>query len=262
MSLPFDKTIIFTDLDGTLLDHYNYSFKPAQSALNFLKKNNVPVIFTSSKTRPEVVSLQIEAGIKYPYCTENGGALILPAGTFDKEEKIIHLGASYHEIRSFLSTMQLKGFKFEGFGDMIIKKISQITGLDEISAKKAAQRNASEPLLWLGDEEQKRHFIKLAENHGLQAMQGGRFLSVGGQTDKGKAALKLIELYQQNGFDIQNIVALGDSENDKALLSIATHPIWIKKSGPTPQTPFLNKARCTISYGPQGWAESIFQIFL
>ena len=34
--------IIFTDLDGTLLNHDNYSFHEAQEMLSCIKTNNVP----------------------------------------------------------------------------------------------------------------------------------------------------------------------------------------------------------------------------
>ena len=48
------KAIIFTDLDGTLLDRETYSFEPAQSALHLIKQKGIPLILSTSKTRAEI----------------------------------------------------------------------------------------------------------------------------------------------------------------------------------------------------------------
>ena len=47
--------MIFTDLDGTLLDHYNYDFSPAQPMLSWLAEQNIPVIPATSKTFAELL---------------------------------------------------------------------------------------------------------------------------------------------------------------------------------------------------------------
>ena len=52
------KNIIFTDLDGTFLNHHDYSFEESKQALQKIKQNNIPLIFTTSKTRIEVEELQ------------------------------------------------------------------------------------------------------------------------------------------------------------------------------------------------------------
>ena len=46
--------LVFTDLDGTLLDHETHSFKRALPAIKILKEKNIPLIFSTSKTRAEI----------------------------------------------------------------------------------------------------------------------------------------------------------------------------------------------------------------
>ena len=53
-SRPDIPLLVFTDLDGTLLDHDSYSFEPARPALARLRSAGVPVIPTTSKTLAEV----------------------------------------------------------------------------------------------------------------------------------------------------------------------------------------------------------------
>ncbi|MCG7852909.1 MAG: HAD hydrolase family protein, partial [Methanosarcinaceae archaeon] len=48
------KYVVFTDLDGTLIDHDTYSYKAARPALAALKKQGIPLIFCTSKTRAEI----------------------------------------------------------------------------------------------------------------------------------------------------------------------------------------------------------------
>jgi ribonucleotide monophosphatase NagD (HAD superfamily) len=45
--------LVFTDLDGTLLDHDTYDWTPARDALDRLTRAGIPVVFTSSKTAAE-----------------------------------------------------------------------------------------------------------------------------------------------------------------------------------------------------------------
>jgi len=42
--------VIFTDLDGTLLDD-NYSYKDALLVLRVLNKRKIPLVFCSAKTK-------------------------------------------------------------------------------------------------------------------------------------------------------------------------------------------------------------------
>jgi predicted mannosyl-3-phosphoglycerate phosphatase (HAD superfamily) len=50
--------LIFTDLDGSLLDHHTYSFAPAANYLDRLETQGIPVIPITSKTRAEVLVLR------------------------------------------------------------------------------------------------------------------------------------------------------------------------------------------------------------
>lgn len=51
---PKQNIIIFTDLDGTLLDHNSYDFSEALEMLSYIKNHNIPLILTTSKTKIEV----------------------------------------------------------------------------------------------------------------------------------------------------------------------------------------------------------------
>ena len=67
--------IIFSDLDGTLLDHKTYTFEPASEALSVLKSRKIPLILSSSKTKAEIERIQSKLTLKEPFIFENGSGV-------------------------------------------------------------------------------------------------------------------------------------------------------------------------------------------
>ena len=71
--------LVFSDLDGTLLDTDTYDFTPAKEAIAFLKKQHFPLILCSSKTKAEIEVYHKRMGLKTcPFISENGGAIFIP----------------------------------------------------------------------------------------------------------------------------------------------------------------------------------------
>ncbi|MDK2782156.1 MAG: mannosyl-3-phosphoglycerate phosphatase, partial [Archaeoglobi archaeon] len=73
--------VIFTDLDGTLLDE-NYSFEDAEDVLEEIKRRSIPLIFCSAKTRAEQEYFQRLMGISDPFIVEDGSAIYVQKGYF------------------------------------------------------------------------------------------------------------------------------------------------------------------------------------
>ncbi|WP_340638223.1 hypothetical protein [Salinicola tamaricis] len=57
--------LVFTDLDGSLLDHHSYDWQPAAPWLERLAAAGVPVIPTTSKTRAELLALRRELALEH-----------------------------------------------------------------------------------------------------------------------------------------------------------------------------------------------------
>ena len=49
------SAVIYTDLDGTLLDHHAYAFDEALETIKALKDRGIPIIPCTSKTRAETI---------------------------------------------------------------------------------------------------------------------------------------------------------------------------------------------------------------
>ena len=90
------NVLIFTDLDGTLLDHDSYRFDEASVMLDYLKMHHIPLIIVTSKTKKEVIRLQKLLEIEAPCIIENGAGILIPRnGGYET----IAMGQDYKAIR-------------------------------------------------------------------------------------------------------------------------------------------------------------------
>ena len=67
--------LVFTDLDGTLLDHHSYSWAPANQALARIAERDIPLILSSSKPCSEILQLRRHLHNRHPFIVENGSAV-------------------------------------------------------------------------------------------------------------------------------------------------------------------------------------------
>jgi len=74
--------IIFTDLDGILLDYSTYSFEQAKPALQLVAQSDIPLVICSSKTRKEIEYYRKKLDNNHPFISENGGGIFIPKGYF------------------------------------------------------------------------------------------------------------------------------------------------------------------------------------
>ena len=257
-----EKWLIFTDLDGTLLDHHNYSFSAAKPELNQLNQLGIPVILNSSKTLAEIAQIADDLNLDTPQIAENGSIIYYP------KEKITHtLGADYKSICSVLDNLrQVHKYAFNGFHDWNAEEIAACTGLELQAAHNAAQRQGSEPLLWEDDEALIEDFRKHLQEHSLELKRGGRFWHVMGQTDKVEAMHFLQNEYKKDSGSNPFLIALGDSANDKDMLTAANIAIIVKNPKGTPftidsaKTPTPHHLIKTTLEGPSGWNEAITEL--
>lgn len=261
------QLIIFTDLDGTLLDHDNYSFDQASVALEQIKQLGIPLILNSSKTFAEMQVIQQQLGICQPVICENGAAVYIPSMTsVDAANEEINWHSEIfaeprEKIIKILNYLREQfNYEFIGFNDCDTQGIADLTGLDYASAERAAQRSFSEPLLWQGAEQQRCYFLQQLRLLQLEAQQGGRFISIsGGGTNKATAMEWLCNYYAQGQTIIT--VALGDSPNDTAMLEAADIAVIIKsEKSDAIELSRPRKIIRTRLRGPAGWQGAMDEI--
>ncbi|MBU1275188.1 MAG: HAD-IIB family hydrolase [Proteobacteria bacterium] len=231
--------VIFSDLDGTLLDHHTYSYQPALPALGEIKRRGIPLVLCSSKTRAEMIPLHAELGLDAPIITENGGGVFAPESNplakgdtwSDAGEgwRVLEIGLPIAELRR-----RLEGFKddlgLKGFGDMSNHEVAKLTGLSKEQAALARKREFNEPLLPPRDQQAVKAIVDAAQDAGLQVTQGGRFWHLLGGGDKGKAVRLLSVLYAKHDPELVTM-ALGDAPNDLSMLEAVERPVLVAQPG-------------------------------
>jgi mannosyl-3-phosphoglycerate phosphatase family protein len=261
------KIVLFTDLDGTLIDHHTYSPSVAQRVLKKLVQKDVPVVFCSSKTFAEQLYLQKKLGLNHPFIIENGSAIAIPKGYFPgltentvevsaHHELIVLAKKNVSHIENALTHIN-KYFKSNLFGYAQIddQLISSITGLKGNAVKRAKNRLFTESLLsgypsW--------EALKMLDSFGLRALQGGRFYTVQDKiVDKGKAVKYVADLFQFYWQESPLTIGIGDSPNDESFLKMVDQPYLVQKHDRTWADIKADKIKRINAVGPNGFIELI-----
>ncbi len=268
------RIIIFTDLDGSLLDPGSYSFEPAKEALSDIHKRGAALTLVSSKTRAEVEPLQLRLHLCDPFIVENGGALYVRKGYFpfavdaaaiQERYEVLALGTPYPRLRAALKEISDDlGCRLRGIGDCSLEEVARLTGLPLAEARLATQREYDEPFIVDGRDVSWDRLVKAAQDRNLQCTRGGRFYHLMGTNDKGAASRRLLECYrrlaQEDGRSLLTI-GVGDSLNDLPMLASVDYPILVQKPDgsydPDVQLPHLIRA---VGVGPVGWNRSLLDL--
>lgn len=250
------KKIIFTDLDGTLLDKNTYSFDKANEALGLIKQKKVPLVICTSKTRTEIEFFRKTLGNKDPFIAENGGAIFIPKSFFDfdfdftrteNDYQIITLGADYGKLIAVLKQIK-KRFPLRCFYEMSVEELSEESGLTSDQARMAKQREFDEAFV-VENSSDIDNVLKEIKKAGFNFTRGGRYCHIMGDSNKGKAVKILSDLFKKKYKEMKTM-GLGDSENDFAMLDSVDMPYLVMKSDKSYACDKYNKAD---GIGPVGW---------
>ncbi|NJK30155.1 MAG: HAD-IIB family hydrolase [Acaryochloris sp. SU_5_25] len=270
--------LVFTDLDGTLLNHDDYGYEAALPMLKWLQDQQVPVIAVTSKTRLEVEELLCALSLHEPFVVENGSGIFIPLADprFDwtiashiseqvcqPNQRYIRLclGCTYAQARQGLHQLsEHLEMPLQGFGDWSLAEVSDRTGLSLSDAQKAQAREFSEPFVNPGIELAKLE--SAVAKLGFQVLVGDRFCHlIGAGAGKGRAVQLLRQCYAAKHPQTPLItVGLGNSPNDLALLEVVDIPIVIPGLQ-GPHSDLVNRGwQVAPATGAQGWAMAMAQV--
>lgn len=263
--------IIFTDLDGTLLNSHNYSYDQALPVLNILKKHHIPVIPVTSKTRLEVEGLRQSLKLNHPFIVENGSGIFIPPDAehltvtttnLGAGNQLHRLGCTYAQARQGLAKIAIVlNQPLRGFGDMSEAEICHLTGLSAEEAKQAKTREFSEPFL-TPDNVTPEQLNAIVQDLGYRMVIGDRFCHlIAAEAGKGKAVQWLINCYQSAQLNAKiTSLGLGNSPNDLEMLQAVDIPLIIP--GKNGIHPGLSGHPWYVAPAPgsQGWAEAVTSI--
>lgn len=247
------RWMVLTDLDGTLLDHDSYDWRPAEPSLQALQALGIPVIAVTSKTAAELVSLRTEIPYLSPLMACENGAVVIDDRAGSQTREVLG-EATDTLIGWFNQASQETSARGIGFHQASDQLVADWTGLSLADAAQARAREASLPVYYPSDLPGRSAFIRAVEARGGRVLEGGRFLHLAGHADKGTALR-----WMMHHLNIDQTVALGDGGNDDAMLALATIAIRIPTAG-TRRPESLTTIRRASQPGPAGWNEVMLSL--
>lgn len=257
--------LVFSDLDGSLLDEGGRPPKANRELLERLEQQSIPVIFTSSKTREEILHIQRQLNIHQAFIPENGGGFYIPRGHPLAQTLALSpwgtgygmlFGARYSYIKSVYSKIK-EEYGIKGISDMGGEEISALTGLDHCSVHRALQREFSEPFIFLGTP-QVAALSEALSTYGLAMTRGGIFYHImSAAQDKGRAVSTAIQLFRLAYQSEPTTIALGDAENDASMLNAVDIPILLRRGDGSYAEVNIRNLRKSLLPGSKGWGEQL-----
>jgi mannosyl-3-phosphoglycerate phosphatase family protein len=267
------QKVVFTDIDGTLIDLISGKYGESDKLIYTLRENNVPIVLCSAKTFAEQNKIRDDLGLMDPFIVENGGAIIIPKNYFDfqfdieqtriKEEQgyiIIELGESTREIRTKLAEIKKKlKIEFKGVADVSIEELSRLATMPIDYAKRMSEREYGETILQMKKSDIPT-FTTSIEKMGIKVIHGGRFFDVTMGTDKGKAVSILINLFRKKYRNQIKFFGVGDSANDASMLKLMDVPMVVQKPDSSWSELEIKNVIRLKGIGPEGWKSAFDKI--
>jgi mannosyl-3-phosphoglycerate phosphatase len=251
--------IFVTDLDASLLEE-DYTWSQAAEALQVLRGKGLPLVLNSSKTVEEMRRLASDLEMNPYLVAENGGVIAEPDASGGYKLRL--MGSSRQSLLRSAHLLRAEhGFRFAGFADWPVEEIARRTGLSKKDAERAQARQATEPIDWQDNNDRLSHFRELLDGAGIRLVRGGRFHHLMGEADKADGLRAVAEIFAQRwpGQRVRTI-ALGDSENDLAMLEAADIAVVI----PHPQGPRIEPRARRVIVAPapasRGWNAAVLAL--
>ncbi len=270
--------IIFTAIEGSLLDPASRKWSAAEEALVELERRQVPLILVTGGTRAQIEPLRSKLGHTQPFITENGSGLFLPDGYFSMK-----LDGAVRMARYFCvpfakdyaaATATLEEIAEEsrasvvGFSQMSPREIAGNTGGPLREAELAHQRDFSERFFFAGDADAAAaRFVDVAGKNGWQANPGAAgqpFWELSSSNGPGRAIRHLMRLYRTSLHRRLRSYGIGSTAEHLGLLAAVDHPIVLPIHGQEfdrTLTAGLKHVTRGPESGPMGWNQSVLDLF-
>ena len=266
--------LIFSDLDGTFMNHDDYSYHHLKQFITKIK-NKSEIIFTSSKTFAEITKIKKKINLNFPFIVENGACIFYPKDYLDfnkisqkliEYKNFVGLPISRQNITKIKDQIKKENltsnFKFSFFSELSNQDLVKFTNLSIEDLLNSKKRHFSDPIYWNDSTKKLQIFKKKLTEKKIVTSEGGRFLHFNFNYDKGKAVNKFIKIYKKYKSKNFFTISLGDSENDLSMLELTNYSCVIKSS--KKKKLYLKKSinnYYSEMEAPIGWKESLEYIF-
>ena len=253
------KILIFTDLDGTLLDRDNFKFDKVINYIRELIQKDIYIIPNSSKTFKEINNFNRELDEDLPFIVENGAAIYkLNLINSSFPEKICLSRETSEISKIFEKKVSIKfRSKCRFINKLSIDKQEKILGLSKQKIKFALNREYTIPLLFDGSKNEKTSFFKSVSDAGLSLQEGGRVINLCDKVSKAQAMKKVIKILKKISKEELITIGVGDNFNDLEMLKNSDIPCLVFNDKFTMEKININNCLVSKKPAPEGWEEVV-----
>ena len=253
------QIIIFTDLDGCLLDKQTFKYDIIENYFKELILEGIIIVLNSSKTEAELIDFNKNNNLDLCFISENGSS-IHKLNTINKKfPSKIPLSRSYDDIYKIYNENLSLEIKRKITPILKLKAMDQqkILGLPLDKLPLALKRMHTIPIQFNGSEIEKNNFTKYIHQLGLSVQSGGRILNIGDNTNKFIAMSKILDIISNEIDDEIVTIGVGDNQNDIEMLKHTDYPCLVKNDNFN--SSFLNIENLikSVEPSPKGWADVI-----
>jgi mannosyl-3-phosphoglycerate phosphatase family protein len=273
------RHLIFTALEGALVDSCTDSFAGAEEALSVLEQRKIPFVLLTSRTREEIEPVRKKLGHNHPFVTENGGGIYFPDGYFSlripgavRTARYLSIaqGAAYAEVCEALDEIAEEcETGIAGFHHMSLREIADNTGLRPRIAELARAREFDEPFYFTSaDDKAIARFVEAARKRGFDTRRGPTFWHFSAKCDPARAVRTLSKLFREATHIKLRLVGIGGSQEDLPWLRAVDQAILLPDSrkevshsehpreSPGPAKAMMKGE----APGPDGWNKAILSM--
>ena len=273
------RHLIFSALEGALVDPLTNSFSGAEEALSDLERRKIAYVLLTSRTREEVDPIRRKLGHNHPFVTENGGGIFFPDGYFSlpipgavRTARYLSIGQGrpYKEVCEALDEIAEEcAVGVAGFHHMTLREIADNTGLRPREAELARAREFDEPFYFTSASEKAiARFVEAARARGFDTRRGPTFWHLSAGCDAALAVRTLAQLFREATHIKLRLVGIGGGEQDLPWLLAVDQAVLLPDSrvaGKAPvrtqETP--SRARSIVmgdEPGAIGWNKAVLNI--
>jgi mannosyl-3-phosphoglycerate phosphatase len=273
------RHLIFSALEGALVDPRTDSFAGAEEALSELERRKIAFVLLTTRTREEIDPIRRKIGHNHPFVTENGGGIFFPDGYFSlkipgavRTARYLSVaqGQPYAEVCEALDEIAKEAaVGVAGFHHMSLREIADNTGLRPRSAELARAREFDEPFYFTSaDENAIARFVEAAHERGFDTRRGSTFWHLSSKCDPARAVRTLSQLFREATHIKLRLVGIGGGQVDLSWLRAVDHAILLPDSGEpgkssedSPENP--SRTRTIVmgdAPGAVGWNRAILDI--
>ena len=253
------QIIIFTDLDGSLLDKDTFKFDQIEGYFKKLVSIGIKIIPNSSKTEAELLDFNKQHNLNLSFIAENGSSIHGLNLIHKRLPSKVLISKSIDQIYNIFEKNIPSELKKKITFILKLQKKNQekIFGLSSNKLILVKKRKHSIPIKFNGTETEKNRFTKIMNDVGLTLQTGGRIMNICDNTNKSKAMLKTLELIKEKIHEEIITIGVGDNQNDIEMLKKSDYPCLVKNDNFRSSLINIDNLIKSSKPSPMGWADVI-----